>query len=281
VKGAIREAQSEIREQKLAEGLRRNLPSIPESEISRVEAVMAGVLLARVKPATLSLLIAAGQATMDKLPRKRRPISASMLHAKVVRVDVSFDEADPFAVEWARKHAGELVTGISEETRRALRKVIVSAFEKGSPIEALIGLDERRSQAALNLYERILENPGKTITAGSKTIRVPEDVTEEFATRKTEQYADRLISDRADMIARTETSMIANEGQRQAWEQATELGLLDATDQRVWLATDDGRLCPVCEDLDGETAPIDGEFGDSGIESPPAHPDCRCSQAIA
>lgn len=85
--------------------------------------------------------------------------------------------------------------------------------------------------------------------------------------------------DRADVIARTETMAAANEGQRDAWDQAVEDGLLPEDARRVWIATSDA--CPICEELDGQETTLDGEYPDDGGDGPPAHPNCRCTEGIA
>jgi len=86
---------------------------------------------------------------------------------------------------------------------------------------------------------------------------------------------------RADLIARTESMRAANFGQREAWAQAVDAGLLTGDEQRTWIATGDEALCPICEALDGATAGLDGEYPDPGGEGPPAHPRCRCTEGIA
>jgi hypothetical protein len=86
--------------------------------------------------------------------------------------------------------------------------------------------------------------------------------------------------DRAAMIARTETMWAANEGQQQGWEQAAEAGLLDEDQQVVWIAT--SGCCDDCDDMDGETRPLNGEYDDPDYaDGPPAHPNCRCTEGIA
>jgi hypothetical protein len=84
--------------------------------------------------------------------------------------------------------------------------------------------------------------------------------------------------DRALLITRTETMTAANEGQREGWLQAQEDGLLGPMNVRVWIATEGA--CPECEDLDGTTAPIDGEYEGDGGDGPPLHPNCRCTEGI-
>lgn len=84
--------------------------------------------------------------------------------------------------------------------------------------------------------------------------------------------------DRAEEIARTETMRASNEGQQALWDQAVDDGLLTGTEEQVWIVTPDDRLCPICEPLEDERAPLDGTFTVDGeeIDGPPAHPNCRC-----
>lgn len=97
------------------------------------------------------------------------------------------------------------------------------------------------------------------------------------------QYDDILAAvgdeTRANLIARTEAMTAANEGQRQAWDQAVDEGLLTGDEQAEWIATSDA--CPECEALDGELRPLDGEYPNDGGDGPPLHPNCRCTEGIS
>lgn len=86
---------------------------------------------------------------------------------------------------------------------------------------------------------------------------------------------------RAELIARTEAMTAVNEGQRQAWAQAEDEGLLTGDERVEWIATSDA--CPeICEPLDGTTRPLDGEYDNpDGGDGPPAHPNCRCTEGIS
>lgn len=85
---------------------------------------------------------------------------------------------------------------------------------------------------------------------------------------------------RAALIARHESLVATNEGQRQGWNQAVDAGLLTGDEKRVWIVTDDERLCPICEALDGETTDLNGEYPGDGGDGPPAHVNCRCTEGI-
>jgi SPP1 gp7 family putative phage head morphogenesis protein len=145
-----------------------------------------------------------------------------------------FDASTPQAIDWADRHAAELIDGISETSREAINNAVAEALEGG-------GLDE--------LFEEILDAVGD--------------------------------EKRAELIARTETMRAASEGQREAWRQATDKGLLSGDEQRVWIATGDASVCPICEELDGATAPMGGEYPEPGGSGPPQHPRCRCTEGLS
>ncbi len=85
---------------------------------------------------------------------------------------------------------------------------------------------------------------------------------------------------RAELIARTEVMTAANEGQREAWDQAIEAGLLTGNEKKEWIATGDANVCPQCDELDGTVVGLDEEYPNDGGDGPPAHPQCRCTEGI-
>lgn len=118
----------------------------------------------------------------------------------------------------------------------------------------------------------------------SKTSReaIKEAIARVFEGGKFDELYDEILDAvgdemRADLIARTEIMIAAHEGQREAWEQAKDEGLLTGKERRVWITVEGA--CPLCEELEGETAPLDGEYP-GGIEGPPLHPRCRCTEGI-
>ena len=103
----------------------------------------------------------------------------------------------------------------------------------------------------------------------------------------TDPYDDILeaVGDatRAQLIAHTEVMRAVHEGQREAWRQAEEEGLLTGTERVTWIVTGDDKVCPICEELDGKLRKLDGQYHASGdaYEGPPAHPRCRCTEGLA
>jgi uncharacterized protein with gpF-like domain len=100
-----------------------------------------------------------------------------------------------------------------------------------------------------------------------------------------EQARDEIAAaigdeDRANLIARHESMLAASEGQRLSWDQAVDEGLLTGRERRTWITVGDGKVCPICDDLDGATTTLDGSYPDEGGEGPPAHVNCRCTEGI-
>lgn len=177
----------------------------------------------------LAVMKQSGDAATQKLQPK--------VAAADPKVEFAFDVTSQAAVDWAKKHAAELVKGVSKASREDIRQLVEDAFteqltvdELAAEIESVIG-DEAR----------------------------------------------------AESIARTETMRASNAGQQEAWSQATKAGLLIGDEQQEWVVTPDDRLCPVCEDLDGQTVGLDESFetkdGDR-VDGPPAHPNCRCALGL-
>ena len=136
------------------------------------------------------------------------------------------------------------------------------------------------------------DHAAETITGISKTTRddirdlVEAAFEEQFDVDELADKISELIGDdaRAETIARTETMRASNQGQKELWDQATDAGLLTGDEEQEWIVTPDDRLCPICEPMDGVTAPMNGQFKlDTGesVDGPPAHPNCRCTIALS
>lgn len=146
-----------------------------------------------------------------------------------VKLNIRFDAERKEAQAWAKRHAAELISDISETSRRKIRVIIAEFGDLNDAIDRIEAL----------VFD----------------------------------------ADRAETIARTESMRAAHEGQKQLWRQAEEEGLLNKP-KRTWITTPDDKLCPICEDLDGREAKLEGEY-EPGIEGPPAHPNCRCTEGLA
>jgi hypothetical protein len=185
----------------------------------------------------------------------------------------SFDGKNPKAQQVAERTAAAAVVDISKQVEAAIRAVVVKSIRTGIPvydaarlIESTIGLDERRA-GALDTYRTGLVNDGLSF---------------DRINTLTDRYADRLLRSRANTIARTEIMGALNAGNRAANVDAQAGGLLSKAAVKEWLTTDDEKTCPVCEPLDGVQVPLRAMFPTSvgPLPGPPAHPNCRCAQAV-
>jgi hypothetical protein len=186
---------------------------------------------------------------------------------------VSFNLVNPKAVEWAKQHAAETLTGLSNETKAAIRSLVVRAFTEGIPSRALA--KEIRPLLAHTEEERkLIALHHKEMQAKRyKGLRLEKSVA---------TYAEKILATRASSIAVTQVMLASNQGQLELWRQAKEHGWLRGTEKREWIGTRDAKSCIACRALDGKKAhlnePFQTPFGP--IMGPPLHDECRCSMGL-
>ena len=96
-------------------------------------------------------------------------------------------------------------------------------------------------------------------------------------------YALDLLSYRAEVMAEAETGLMAAEAERIALGRMREDGELPEDSAKMWVSMSDGKVCQVCEELDGQVVGLDELFeGDEGeYDRPPQpHLHCRCRISI-
>jgi hypothetical protein len=88
-----------------------------------------------------------------------------------------------------------------------------------------------------------------------------------------------MLRKRAEAIARTETIRFSTLGQLAGFDDALARGLLATNIRKIWITTDDDRLCKFCRKLNGETRGLREKFRTKFgvVDGPPAHPLCRCA----
>lgn len=192
----------------------------------------------------------------------------------VPALGIAFAVADPVTLAAIRGHAGEQITLISRETRKAIRGLLERALASGLPvaqqareIRALLGLTTRQAVSVARYREGL-------VAAGERSMRVQDLVT---------RRARTLLRQRAEMIARTETIHAVNMGAHERLRQAVRDGLVEpGRIRRFWLTATDERLCPLCAPVPtmnpqgvGIQTPFETPRGPSLY--PPLHPQCRCT----
>lgn len=173
-----------------------------------------------------------------------------------------------YAKAWIDKRAGKLCTDISQQQHEIVKLLIAEGYAKGARpeeianhIRASVGLTMRQAAGVENLREKEGDDAA-------------------------DRYAERQLSYRAEVIARTENRTAVEEGRRSEWLQARDDGEIPETAKRVWVSAPASfRLCPICEDLDGQEADLDGQFhhpdaDPPDFDGPTAHPGCRCTVTL-
>lgn len=199
---------------------------------------------------------------------------AGNLRARGVRVkQLETDLTEPYrqAAEWARTHAATLVTAITTQQRDAIRRLIARAHEQG--------LSPRAVADALRRTIGLRPDQVDAVHAFSARLR-DEGVRGEPLRSRVRLYREAHRRRRAMTIARTELISSVNAGQLSLWSEAVRTGGLPRTMRKVWIVTDDERLCPACEALGARgPVPLAAEFA-PGVLRPALHPNCRCAMGL-
>ena len=156
---------------------------------------------------------------------------------------------------------------IATSSRLAINNFIERAIREGIPpleaaklIKEVIGLDPKRFGAVSSFREKLVAD-GRSAAAVNKS---------------TARYSAKLLRARAQTIARTETMAAMNAGSLESYKQAQAEGLLEEDAGKEWMVTPDDALCEICAPMTEEAVPLNETFS-NGLESPPAHPRCRCA----
>lgn len=237
-------------------------------------------------------LEASGQTALDKLP-KHRAAKRADIPKGTPPIIMRFDATNPRAIRWAAERSAEFVTNITDAQRETIRTIVARAIAEGTPprdaaklIRAAVGLNSPQADAVTNLYGRlIVAEPGSSVVAGSKTIRIPADgLSDEARDRAIDAYAERLLTARAATIAHDEIIAASVAGTQEGWDQAVDDGLLSAEQEQEWIATPDKNVCVICESLDGQRVKLGENFVDdesNQYPGPPAHTLCRCDIGLS
>jgi len=253
--------------------------ALKAGDVARVESIIDGALKefdrAFRKPFTEVLTKvqgAAGTAAAERLNNSKRALSG---------VDALLDESNSDA-DGLDEDAKDLLndepdatTVLAGHLRVTAPKIKGFAFDKTNP-QALEWVDEHVGEL-IDEMSRVTRERVKDL--------VERTVDGEFDTHDLADKITELIGDesRAETIARTETMAASNGGQREAWAQAVNDGLLNGDEEEEWITTPDDKTCPICLPMDGEKKPLGGKFNVDGaqIDGPPAHPRCRCTTGLA
>ena len=242
---AIARLQRQIDEAALRSALASGNPDVVAAAIA-TGGNLATILLggdALLERALLAASRAMGRAGADVL-------------AGVTGLETSFNAMSPNVVLFAREQAAQLVVGVSEDVREAIRIVIALGEEQGltvvqraQAIREIVGLPPNWARAPLNLAQELREGRftatrrlSATDKAQIRSRLAKGTVDDAFIARMQARYTASLINLRAKSISRTETARAVSHGQREQWRDAQAQGVLPDNVRRVVIVTPDERL---------------------------------------
>ena len=169
-------------------------------------------------------------------------------------------------------HGGELITLLSDESRKAISNILLrgqglrmAPRDIAKDIRPLIGLTDRQAQANLKykdvVYQKLLDNGMSEAKARERS--------EAAALR----YAGKQHRYRAESIVLTENAFAYNRGAHMGVSQSIADGYMGRCEM-VWTTAGTNRVCGRCMELKDTVV---GYTDQSGVTIPPLHPRCRCT----
>ncbi len=202
--------------------------------------------------------------------------AAKWLDAKVPDALIRFDATHSKVIQRARTNSYEQVSGLTQESREVVRRVVVEGVTTGvAPRETArrlrdsVGLTDSQERALSN-YRRALESGDWSKAMGyelrdgraDRSMRRGMELTPKRIDELAERYRVNSINHRAETIARTESLRAAHEGADDAMSQSIERGDIDATQlETEWHAGPMTRYARLDHrKLDGIRVKVGGEF---------------------
>ncbi len=193
-------------------------------------------------------------------------------HLEAAGIDYPWERVNADAVAWAKEYSGKQITAITDQSRDAVRSIVEQVFtepltpdQAARAVRQVIGLSDVQAGA--------LAKQRAKLTAGGAS---PSEI-ESAATG----YTKEAIASRAETISRSEIMAASNKGQRMLWDGAKDAGLIDnKSAHREWIGGQENS-CDECDEMDGNTADLDGDYDGPYSDGPPGHPSCECTEGLS
>lgn len=192
--------------------------------------------------------------------------------AKATRGMTVLSDSDWYVQSWINNRGGELISQLSDESRRAIMNIILRGQELhmaprdvAKQIRPIIGLNARQAEANVNyrdkVYQQFRDN-GLSHTAAAAR-----------ADKAAIKYAGKQHRYRAETIVLTENAFAYNRGAHLGVSQSIANGYMGRCEM-VWTTAGTNRVCSRCLTLKDTVV---GHTDESGVTLPPLHPRCRCA----
>lgn len=190
-----------------------------------------------------------------------------------VALSVSPAVAAPWVKVWAPERAQEEVAS----TERGITEAVAG-------LRALPSWGAAMAAAVAGLFGSLAAVHGQQAQSVRKLVEslLGAERGLEEAVRRAERMALKAAAERASLIAQHNATRATFGGQQLAAQELYRGGEI-TSGRRLWVDSDDDRVCPICAGLDGEEADLDGPYHSpvNGVEyMTPGDPHnrCRCGE---
>lgn len=226
-------------------------------------------------------VVQAGETFLGSLPRIVQP--------------AAFDMLNPRVADAARSLDTRVVQGLKESVRETVLQHTARGLEAGKAprtiargVRESLGLSPWHENAVENFERMLRDGDREALTRELRDRRFDgtlrralgkrgTGLSEEQIQKMTAAYRRRMIAYSAETTARSAALDAQRLGQRMSWLDAIDQGIADARRiRRTWVDSDDSRVRPEHEDMDGETIGFWDTY--SNGQSIPGDSDfnCRC-----
>jgi len=196
--------------------------------------------------------------------------------------DVSKDivgvPAGDSVAEFVRNAALTRVLDVSDKEKDRIRTILIKGISEGATSTSMadeifdtVGITRKQKEMLDRKIGSAID--GGLSKTGAKKLRKSE--------------AAKIRIRRAKAIARTETTGVMVRGMLDSWERATQNGEMPDGAEKEWVAMpfETGRSSKICQALNGQRVPINGDFStsvDGGFtgKGAPAHVNCRSTVVL-
>jgi hypothetical protein len=274
--------------------------SVPEAELAKI--IAAGDLEALFR-------VALNEAVMDIAFRQvreriRRGVEANVGYfardlpkgGKVNgQIVIGFDVLNPKTIEGIRTLDTKVVQTLAEDTREVVRALVENGLRDGKNPRAIarelrqvVGLAPSQAAAVDNFRRMLEEGDREALTRALRDRRFDRTLERAFGAdgkglsteainRQVEAYRRRMIAYNAETNARTASIDAMKLGQRLAWDDAAEKGLVDRQLLvKTWRGVKDSRERPSHFAMEGQTVPFDQPFSNGQQIPGESEFNCRC-----
>lgn len=169
---------------------------------------------------------------------------------------------------WIENKGGDLITYLTGRQHEAVKVVLKRAASEG--------LTSNTVAAQLKPIVGLRPNQARSLEAYRQALLDDEEVPNALVDSRVAARAKRMHQQRAKLIGRTELGNAYNEANIQTPRVAVAEGVLDEAPLKVWLTTENEKVCAICGPLHEVKAKLSATF-DGGYDRPTAHPGCQCT----